>query len=801
MIKNYLKISCRTLLKHKIFSAINIFGFAFSISICLMIIIFIKDQKDSDRFHRKRDRIVRVYTTDKEIQYAEVRGYATSPGSLVPHLLDNYPFVEEAVRLSQVRASIIHKGTAISLGGLYAEPSFFNIFDFQLKKGNLNTALDKPYSIIISEETAFKFFGDDDPLNKILTFEKLGDFTVTGVLKDVEKKSHLRFEALFSFSTLTSFENTGELDSDMNNWSSFKSYYSYILLKNERDQSLFKDNLPGIAKSVFPEPENERFGFEIQKLSKINLGINLWYSMPGTLKSFELMFIPFLAILIIFIACFNYIILSIAHSLKRTKEIGLHKVIGARRSQIIKLFLSETFVITAFALLTACLFILWLIPFFNGLDMVENSNLQINIQQMKNPGLYIIFILFTFIVGILAGLFPALYLSSFQPVNALQGVSRIKGLSHLWIRKLLMGIQFAVSLIFIIFIIYFKVLHTYLATLDYGIKTENLVNVYLGEVNHEIFRNEIMSNSDIRAVSLSNELPVVGGQGTFYLKTDRMEKLRPTFYYSVDPEFINNFGIELIAGRNFSDEFSTDKERAIIINQEAVRSFDLGSPVEAIGKALITGDGSEVRVMGVVKNFIFYFPDEPITAMVLLYRPEEFKFANIQYTPEKKEDIKAYLKDIWRKFDKVHEVNYAFFVDAQQELNSEMDGIIGIFSSTCGIVILLALFGLLGMANYTTEMRVKEIGIRKILGASVSAIAFLLSKDYIKLILYSAVIAIPVAYILSDMLYQFFAFKPTLNLWVLPASLVFILILAVMTISSQTIKAAIANPTETLKED
>jgi putative ABC transport system permease protein len=419
---------------------------------------------------------------------------------------------------------------------------------------------------------------------------------------------------------------------------------------------------------------------------------------------------------------------------------------------------------------------------------------------MKDPVLYIVFILFAIGVSILAGIFPALYLSSFQPINALQGVTGIKGLSHLLARKILMGVQFAVSLIFIIFIIYSRQLHTYLTTLDYGIETENLVYVHLREVNYEIFRNEIITNSNINGVSFSNEVPVYGGQSVLGLRTEKMEKPRPTVYYSVDPEFIKDFNIELIAGRNLSNEYSTDKVNAIIINQEAVNVFDLGSPVESIGKTLIAGDDLKVIVIGVVKNFIYTYPDEPIAPLVLQYRPEEFRFANISFMPGKKDEIKAYLQDVWKKFDKVHNVGYEFLDDAQQKFHSEMQGIIEIFSWACGFVIIIALFGLLGMATYTTEMRIKEIGIRKVFGAGVSKVVYLLSKDYIKLILYSAVFAIPGAYFLSDMFYQFFAFRPDLSIWVLPAALIFILILALITISSQTVKAALANPAETLKE-
>ncbi|MCJ7579275.1 MAG: ABC transporter permease [Candidatus Aminicenantes bacterium] len=800
MIGNYLKITFRTLLKNKGFSLINIFGLALSMSICLMIIIFIKDQKSSDRFHEKRDRIARVYTTDNEIDYSAVKGYASTPGSLAPYLLGNYSFIEDAVRLRMCFGSVIHKEEAIFLRGLYAEPSFFNIFSYQLKEGDPKTALNEPYSIIISEETALEFFGNDNPIHQTLTLEKLGNFTVTGVLKDLEKKSHFIFDALFSFATVSSFEKSGVLDANMNDWASFDTYYTYVLLQNKEDQSLFKEQLTEIANDLFPEPESKRFGFELQKLLEINLGINLWLPMPGTKKSFEIIFIPILAVLIIFLACFNYVILSIARSLKRTKEVGLRKVIGASRSQIIRLFLSETFVITFFALMAAGLFILWLIPVFNEWDFIQNSKLQVNIQQLKDPGLYIVFILFAAVLSVLAGLFPALHLSSFQPVNALQGSSRIKGLSHLLTRKILMGIQIGVSLILIIFTIYFNRLHTYWMTFDYGIKTENLVNMELQDVNYEILRNELITNSSINGVSLSNEVPIFGSQRRLLARNKHMEKPRPTFYYSIDTEFMDNFNIQLIAGRNFSDDFLTDKEETILVNEKAVEVFDLVSPEESIGKMLITGENLEVKVIGVVKNYNYYAPDEPIEPLFLLYRPEEFKYINISYAPGKKDEMREYLLNEWKKLDKVHAARIEFIDDVQQDAAREMGGIIGIFGWACGFIILISLLGLLGITSYTTERRTKEISIRKVLGANVFDVVFMLSKDSMKLILYAAVFAVPGAYIFSSMFYQFFAFRPGLSLWVLPAALISILILALITICSQTVKAALANPAETLKE-
>ena len=281
-----------------------------------------------------------------------------------------------------------------------------------------------------------------------------------------------------------------------------------------------------------------------------------------------------------------------------------------------------------------------------------------------------------------------------------------------------------------------------------------------------------------------------------------MEEPRRAFYYSFGPEFIKNFEIELIAGRNFSDEYSTDTEKAIIINEKAVRTLDLGTPEEAVGKTLICGKETEVIVIGIVKDFYFRkHLDNQLDPLAILYKPEEFNFANIRYIDGKKEEVKANLPEIWKKFDEVHPVNYMFFDDEQKEIDSNMSGTIGIAAWASGFIILIALFGLLGMATYTTELRVKEIGIRKVLGASISSAVYLLSIGYIKIILYSAAFALPAGYFLSETMFQFFAIRPALSLWVLPAALIFILGLALIAISSQTVKAAFTNPVETLREE
>jgi len=800
MIKNYLKITIRTLLKYKGFSFINITGLALSMSICLMIIIYIKDQKNSDQFHENKDRITRIYTTDTNKGW-DIDGWANTPGSVAPYLVDNYSFIEDAVRIRRMWASVQHAGNSISISGLFAEPSFFKVFSYKLKSGDPKTALNNPNSIILSEEAAFKFYGNDNPINKTLTLKNFGEFTITGVLRDLEHKSHFKFDALASFSTVPSLLAKGAFyyKNGMNSWLSFKEYYTYVLLKNEKDQGTFQDQLTAIEEALIPDSEKERFGFNLQPLLDINLGKNLTNSMPGTKHTIDVFFIPFVAMLIMFLACFNYIILSIARSLKRTREIGLRKVVGSKRSQVIWLFLSETFIITFLALVVACLFILWLIPVFNGLDVIEITKQQISLEPLNDPGIYIVFILFAIGVSLIAGLYPALYLSSIRSVNALQGVSRIKGLFHLLTRKILMGIQFAVSLVAIIFIVYYNQLNAYWMTYNKGITTDNIVNVNIQDINYETFKNEIKTNSNIIDVSFSSQLPVYGGWGFGKLRSENIDEPREINSYSINPDFINNLKINLIAGRNFSNEFSTDLQNKIIINEMLVQVFQLGLPEESIGKTLIYGEDFEVTVIGVVKDFNYSSLTNPIRPFILWNHPEKYNYANISYVPGKKEEVRSLIANVWNKFDKVNSIRYFFFDEASETMEKQVRGTVKISTWVSGFIVMIALFGLLGMATYTTEIRVKEIGIRKVLGASVSGTTYLLSKDYIKLILYSAVFAIPCGYFLTDVLMQNFAFRPGLSLWVLPAALIFILILALVTIGSQTVKAAFTNPADTLR--
>ncbi|MCP4724707.1 MAG: FtsX-like permease family protein, partial [bacterium] len=557
-----------------------------------------------------------------------------------------------------------------------------------------------------------------------------------------------------------------------------------------------------IGNTIIPEKELDQYGFKLQNICDINLGKNLRNSTPGTKSSIDVFFIPFLAAMIVFLVCFNYIILSIARSLKRSKEIGLRKVIGSKRSQIIKLFLSEAFVITLLALITACIFIIWLIPVFNNLDAIENSKQQINLEMMKDPGIYIDFILVAIVISLLAGLYPALYLSSIRPLNALQGVSKIIGFTHLLTRKILMGIQFGVSLLSIIIILYYNQLSDFWMNYDRGISADNIVNVYLGDMNYETVRNEISKNSMFTRVSFSSEAPLYGQTSYTSFRMENMAESLRAFYFNIDNEFIDNFKLKLLAGRNFSKDYLTDAGDAVIVNEKTIQALGYDSPDMVIGKVLTLRDDSEVTVIGVVKDYTYRtFFEKEIGPMVIISKPDGFLCANIRYLPEKEDEIKATLPEIWKKFTEAYPVGYSFSNDELEEYEDNISGGLIISSWAGGFVILIALFGLLGMTAYTTELRVKEIGIRKVLGATVRGSVYLLSKGYVKLIILTGAITLPTGYILTALMFQFFPIKPGLSLLVPPAALLFILLLAFITVGSQTIKAALANPVNTLRED
>ncbi|HMB92942.1 MAG TPA: ABC transporter permease, partial [Rhodothermales bacterium] len=444
MIRNYLKIAVRTLLKHKSFSGINILGLAASMAVCLLIILFIRDQKSYDSFHEQADRVYRV-VADAVDPDSNVIAVSATPAPLAGVLERDMPGVEAAVRLRPLQTLATHEGKTLPVQGFFADASFFEVFSFPLAAGHPGQVLAKPNTIVLSRKMAERFFGTQNPIGQILTFDQGGDFVVTGVLDPFPGKSHLKFEALASFSSLQNWEDEREVLAD---WHVFYRYYTYVLLEDQQAAATLAAGLPAIVKQQYPAREQAYYRFDLQALPDINLGEarnnEIGFILPGLVAYF----LAGLALIIMLTACFNYVGMSVARSLSRAREVGIRKVVGAHRGQIMRQFVSEAVVVALLALVVACGLLFVLVPVFNSLWFVQMSQTQIALNW-GGASLYVVLLVFSVVVGIVAGLYPAVYLSRFAPVHVLQGGAGSQS-GGLRLRKVLVASQFAFSLVFMV---------------------------------------------------------------------------------------------------------------------------------------------------------------------------------------------------------------------------------------------------------------------------------------------------------------------------------------------------------------
>lgn len=798
MFKNYLVIAFRNLRKHKGFSAINILGLAISMSVCLLIIALVKDQKSYDTFHSKSDRIYRVIS-DVSYSFGNYN-MATSPGPMGPALLAEDAPIEQAVRLNWYGGQATNEVKTFEVQGLYAEPSFFDIFDFELAQGDAGTALNAPFSVILTDEVVARFFGDDDPVGKVIRREGVGDFTVTGVLKDEPYRSHLQFESLASFSTLEALETQGA-STRMQDWNDASRFYTYVLLTEQGGIAETEALATALSRQYHTVQDRPAASHRLQAITEVNMGMQLSNQLGSAMPKEAVYILSFLAFILVLTAVFNYISLSVARSLKRAKEIGVRKVVGAHRTQIIRQFLSEAVLMALLALGVAIIFLLWLMPAFNGLQAIqEDIGSGVAIDFARDYGTYLLFIGFAILVGLIAGVYPAFMMSRYLPTKVLKGVSKIKGFRGLTLRKSILVFQFSLSIVGIVTTLVMFQQFSLVLKANYGFDEAQLVNIDLQGQPYETFRAELMRQPGVVQVAATSTPPVAGYVRNTTVQTEAMESPLLINYYAVDEHFLDQLRLTLIAGRNFSDAFATDADAAIVLNEMGVQQLNLGSPQEAIGKQ-VTFDGSEVTVIGVIENFYTQGYHRGYQPTALTYAHEAYQQAIVRVLPDDLEQALTTLEAIWKQLAPTYEFQYGFYDDQLMDRFREMRDIVSILGFVAGFVIFIACLGLLGMASYTAESRIKEVGIRKVLGANVRGIVVLLSRDYVKLVAIASVLATPLTWFLTNTLLQEFANRIELSVWYFAAGIVATLVLAVLTIGSQTIRAGLANPVNTLRNE
>lgn len=802
MLFNYLKVTWRNIRKHKSFSLINILGLATSMSVCLLIILFIVDQKSYDQFNHKADRIYRITSSYKSPSNNDPIDFATSPASLADKLNRNYPSVEKAIHVRGGFSGEMKYGDdTFKMEGLYTEPAFFDLFDFKLVHGNPQTALAEPGSIILSQQTAKKIFGDQDPMGKVVTELGNRDYTVTGII-DNSVRTHFRFQALVSYATLLSNSQKQRM---LDHWTeSIYNSYTYVLLKKDASISQLNQKLPQIIASSYQDPQKESVihDFEPQQLTNINLGPEkaneIGAVIPGIIEWFLLGF----GAIIILIACFNYISLTVARAINRSKEVGVRKVMGAFRSNVVKQFLAESVVIAVLSLVFALVILRWMLPQFNSLNVISFTHNQIAFSLLKDSYVYAIFFLFSVFIGILAGLYPALYLASFNPAKVLKGITTTKGLSAKGLRKTITVVQFTFSLVFIITSLILVKQFNFMINTDYGFNQEHIVNIALQDVPYDRLEHSLQQQPSVASVAASSKVPALGSISGVWMKTDSIAERIRGHYFGVDEHYISTMGLELLTGRNFNPQRATDSTEAVILSTAAVDQLGLKNPQKALNQPVRINE-HPYNVIGVIKNFISAAPLQKGDPIILRYNPRDYRYAVVKTKAGQTNDFVETLKSQWTQLGSLHSLQYKIF-DQQLE-ESPFILIFGDFLKVFGLISVFAVFisclGLLGMAMHSAENRVKEIGIRKVLGATVSDIVLLLSKEYLVLVGIAVAIGTPLAWFVNSLWMQNVTNKTQVGPLIFLLGILGTATLALLTIGSQTLQAARAKSVDNLKSE
>lgn len=798
MLKNYLKIAFRNLYKNKVYSFINIFGLAVSMSVCLLIILFVFDQRSFDQFHQQKDNLYRVvmdYTPSSETSGT---WYATSPAELASILEQNYSGIEKA---THVRASFggetkYDDETILRIDGLYAEPEFLELFAFNLIEGNRETALLNPGSLVLKQSTAEKFFGEEDAIGQRLTVLGDREYTVTGIIKD-DARSHFKFEALASMSSIRPDENTAD-------WTNHISYsYTYVLLNNSTNKADVESQLPAVIQNNFREIDHSSIaGLELQPLTQINLGQVLSNEIGTVIPRVVIWFLGAFVLIIILIASFNYITLTIARSIKRGKEIGVRKVLGAERTNVVKQFMTESLLITFIALLGGFFLLKLLVPEFNSLYIISQSNTQIETSIETNLSILIAFLAFSILMGFLAGIYPSLYLSKFKPASVLKGISDSGKVSSGLLKKTVIVFQFSFAIVFIISAIFLYRQFEFMANTKYGFDDEHIVNVALQDVPYERFRQSISMNPNVKDLAASSKIPALGSVTGMWVSSDSIPGRIRANSFQVDEHYLNVMNIPLAAGRNFDPQFGSDRFNSVILNKSAIDDLNLGSPNKALG-ALIEVEETGYQVIGVTENFISSSPLQNDDPAIFLNNPDQFYYAIVKTNPGSTGDFLPFLKEQWYELGSQYSIQYQIFDDQLQAnpIVSVFSDFLKILSVITFFTILISCLGLLGMAMNSTENRMKEIALRKVLGASVGNVTFLLTKEYLVLIGIAIWVGGLSAFFLNNLWIKNLSNSINMDPTVFVMGIAGTILIALLTISWQSIKAAVANPVESLRSE
>jgi putative ABC transport system permease protein len=780
MAKSYMKVTMRNIRRQKSYSFINIAGLSVGITLFILIMSFVFNELNYDRFHTNLNRIYQIGSGD----------HNGTPVPMAELLRENFPEIPQIARFRNNYHSQLfrYKDGFFKISESYfADPGLFEMFTFPVIKGDAKTALSNPFSLVLTESESRKIFGMEDPIGKTINYDNQADFTVTAVVEDLPQNSSISFGALISFSSL------GKVTRESVNWGHWSSQ-TYLLLPDEHDFRAVEENIRGFLHGMYEtewsldQAQIADMAFSLRPMKDLYFDkFRGGRFKHGSLQNVYIFTV--VAFIILVIAGINFVNLTTARASIRANEVGVRKVLGSFKGQLRRQFLVESVVLSLIATGFASFFVLLLKPRFYNL-----IGKTLEVDFFSSPFHIVLLMGGALVVGISSGLYPAIYLTSFKPVDTLSGRS-VKGAKGATYRKVLTVFQFSMSIILIIGTITVSRQLRYINTKDLGFNKDYLVwfdmsNSIKRQIN--VFRDKLLANPNIEKFATSRySKPGIATQWTF--RTERHEANCNVFL--VDADYVETMGIQIVDGTGFPKKMSGDGGPTCILNETTVKEFELDP---SVGNTIRAGEARGI-IVGVVKDFYFRSLHHEIEPLVLVYNPPSCTIANIRISPHNVSESLAYIGEVWNELSPDHPFEYYFMDESYDRLYRAEEKFQQIFMNFAILAIIIAGMGLLGLASYLAAQRTKEIGIRKVLGASTSGIVFLLSKEFSKWILFANVLAWPIATIFMRMWLANYAYRVRLDWWIFLMAGALAVIIALLTISLQAFKAAIANPADSLR--
>lgn len=798
MLLTYIKIAVRNLRRNPLISFIHLFGLGLSMTVGLMVMIRLQDELGFDRFHPYPDRTYRI-TSEYTKRTGEHWRMASTPLPLEGALGADSGNIEAVVTVYPAFSGTASTGPkALFLSGAFTGPSFFKVFGFSLALGNPLTALAQPNTLVLSKAAAARFFGDENPLGKVLAMDKGGNYVVTGVLKDSPGKSHLDFDAYVSEAGVPQLERNKILGPRSTDWYAFNAAYTYVLLKKGFTASSLTPELASVAASLNKDNTEGRAAFGWQPLTRItpsesDLNNGIGRGSSWTKVYFEMG----VAFLILLAACFNYTNLTIARAMTRAKEVGMRKIAGARRYQVFVQYIMEAVVIALVALAFAWAMMYPIIvyaPFNDGYEFIP-STLRYNFPLVAwSLG-------FAVGTGLLAGVSPAWLLSAFKPLRVLKNLSTARIMGKVSLQKALIVFQYSLSLFILIFLTAFYRQFSFMSAVDPGFHREDMLVIPLNGVDDQLIAQKLRALSGVQSVSAMSARfdPHFSGMGATAWRAGK-EQAVTLNYYNADPSFVPGMNLALVAGHNFLATRDTGVEKEILLNEKAARALGFADPARAIGQRLWVNDSTPLEIQGVLRDFNYENAGKPIAPLALRTRKGTYNYLYVRVDPVRKESVTARIQAAWATLFPNKTLSYSWLDEDLEHANSQK-ATLSLLGYLAFMAATIATLGLLGLVMYTVEVRRKEISIRKIVGAGKQELVLLLSRGFVRLLVLAGLISVPLGYTAGYLFRQLFSLQAPFGPGYALGCFFLLFTIGLATIGSQTYRASRENPAKHLRTE